>query len=413
MDPRQERGLVIAALTKIDRHDGKWLVPSQSINGRKYAVDLGRQTCECPDCQEAGFKCKHQWEVEFVLKLELGADGTITETRTMTVTQRKTYRQEWRSYNLAQSTEKHRFQVLLHELCRGIEERPTAVTGRKPHRVSDMIFASVFKVYSTFSSRRFSCDLKDAFERGYTSRPIPGMKVNVFLENAALTLILQKLVALSSLPLQAVECDFAPDSTGFSACRFVRWTDEKYGEQRSGRDWVKAHIVTGVKSNIITSIRIEDRNASDCVQFSPMVAETSEHFTIREMSADKAYLSHENLELVAAAGGTAYIPFKTGTVPGKPGTLWEKMYFYYNLKREEFLSHYHKRSLVESTFSMLKAKFRDGVRSKTPVAMKNEVLCKALAHNLCVVIQSQCELGIEADFWQDQGRADVLPLARA
>jgi hypothetical protein len=27
--------------------------------------------------------------------------------------------------------------------------------------------------------------------------------------------------------------------------------------------------------------------------------------------------------------------------------------------------------------------------------MKNEVLCKFIAHNICVVIQSQIELGIE------------------
>jgi hypothetical protein len=33
--------------------------------------------------------------------------------------------------------------------------------------------------------------------------------------------------------------------------------------------------------------------------------------------------------------------------------------------------------------------------------MKNEVLCKFLAHNLCCVIQSQLELAIAADFWGD------------
>ena len=31
--------------------------------------------------------------------------------------------------------------------------------------------------------------------------------------------------------------------------------------------------------------------------------------------------------------------------------------------------------------------------------MKNEVLCKVLCHNLCCLIQSQCELGIEPVFW--------------
>ncbi len=36
---------------------------------------------------------------------------------------------------------------------------------------------------------------------------------------------------------------------------------------------------------------------------------------------------------------------------------------------------------------MIKAKFRDHVRSKTPVAMVNEVLCKLICHNICVLVQ--------------------------
>src|SRR5437016_7577897 len=99
---------------------------------------------------------------------------------------------------------------------------------------------------------------------------------------------------------------------------------------------------------------------------------------------------------------------------GEAGSLWEKMYFYFQFRRDEFLKHYHKRSNVESTFSMVKAKFRDHVRSKTDDAMKNEVLCKLLCHNLCVVIQSQCELGIEPVFWENhqEEKPGVLPLVR-
>jgi hypothetical protein len=39
---------------------------------------------------------------------------------------------------------------------------------------------------------------------------------------------------------------------------------------------------------------------------------------------------------------------------------------------------------VETTFSMIKAKFRDSIRSKSEVGQFNEVLCKVIAHNLCV-----------------------------
>jgi hypothetical protein len=35
-------------------------------------------------------------------------------------------------------------------------------------------------------------------------------------------------------------------------------------------------------------------------------------------------------------------------------------------------------------------------------AMKNEVYCKFVAHNVCCVIISQVELGIEPMFWGEQ-----------
>jgi hypothetical protein len=57
---------------------------------------------------------------------------------------------------------------------------------------------------------------------------------------------------------------------------------------------------------------------------------------------------------------------------------------------------------------MIKVKFRDHIRSKTDVAMKNEALCKFLCHNIVVVHQSHSELGIEPVFWQDEA-ADALP----
>jgi hypothetical protein len=50
---------------------------------------------------------------------------------------------------------------------------------------------------------------------------------------------------------------------------------------------------------------------------------------------------------------------------------------------------------------MIKAKFGSAVRSKTPTAQMNEVLCKVICHNLCVVVKYIHELGIEANFWAE------------
>ena len=78
--------------------------------------------------------------------------------------------------------------------------------------------------------------------------------------------------------------------------------------------------------------------------------------------------------------------------------LWFKMWHLYNFNRDEFLSNYHKRSNLETAFSMMKAKFGGSVRAKTLTAQVNEVLCKVLYHNICVLIQSWYELGIAPIF---------------
>lgn len=162
----------------------------------------------------------------------------------------------------------------------------------------------------------------------------------------------------------------------------------------------------GVRTNIVTAVNISD--AGDCPQFAPLVAETAENFVIREASADKAYLSAENLELLDKMGGTAFIQFKVNSTAGESGSIWEKMFHYFQFRREEFLKHYHQRSNVESTFSMIKRKFGDSLRSKTDTALTNETLCKVLCHNICVLIHEQEELGIVADFWGD-GLVDEEP----
>src|ERR1043166_7646875 len=89
---------------------------------------------------------------------------------------------------------------------------------------------------------------------------------------------------------------------------------------------------------------------------------------------------------------------KSQTSYGPKSTLWTRMLNFYNENRDEFLSHYHKRSNVETTFHMIKSKFGQRLRSKTMTAQINEALCKVLCHNLCVVIQSMHEFGVETNF---------------
>ena len=416
MDTREQRAMEITGDVRITFAAGGWLVNSQTSSD-KYAVNPSATapSCACEDFQTRGKPCKHILAVRLLLERQLRGDPNPTPDQIPPRAPRKTYKQDWPNYNLAQTNEKDHFQVLLADLCRPLPELPLKNAekgGRPPLPIADAIFAAVFKVYSTFSARRFMSDLRTAHERGHVGQAVSYNAVLKYLELPAVTPILQELVRQSSLPLRSVETAFAPDSSGFSTSRFVKWYDQKYGCVREKCEWVKTHLITGVKTNVVTAVRIEDKNSADCPHFVPLVNATAENFTIKEVSADKAYLSNDNLNAVEASGATAYIPFKSNSLPtGTP--LWERMFHYFAFRREDFLNHYHKRSNVESTFSMIKAKFRDHVRAKTDTAMRNEVLAKIVCHNICCVISAWYELGIEPSFWMPKGEAPapvVLPL---
>lgn len=397
---RETRGLVIAARCKIKRIGDVYTVPSQSGPG-SYTVrpHSAIPHCTCPDHETRGVKCKHLFAVEIVSQREENPDGSATVVSTVTVTEtvRKTYSQDWPAYNEAQTNEKEKFLSLLQDLCKGIQE-PPQTKGRKRVPRADGIFAACYKVYSGFSSRRFMTDLRDAEEKGLIGAAIHFNSVLKFLENPDVTPILKAMILESSRPLASVETDFAGDSTGFMTTRYERWFDHKYGTPKKKQEWCKVHLTCGVKTNIVTAVVILDKHAADTKQLPEMVKQTAQNFTINEYSADKAYGSQENYAAIADVGATPFIAFKSNAT-GQVGGLYEKMFHYFSFRRQDFLDHYHKRSAVETTYSMIKRKFGDALRSKTDVAMVNESLCKILCHNLVVLIHEMYELGIEPVFW--------------
>ncbi len=258
--------------------------------------------------------------------------------------------------------------------------------------------------------------LRKAQERDHVKETLCFNTTWKCLQNPALTPILHETIRRKHLPLRAVDVDFAVDSTGFGTSKFERWYDEKYGVTRSQCEWVKAHCCVGVKTNVFTAAYIGEKSAADSPQLKELLMATAANFTVRELSGDKAYLSADNLALVESVGGTAYIPFKVNSVLGNT-PLWDHMFHYFQMRREEFLQHYHKRSNVESSFSAVKRLFGDAVRSKTPTAMVNEVLAKLVCFNLTCVIHEWYELGIDPGVWGMPRRKKasppaILPFAR-
>lgn len=313
---------------------------------------------------------------------------------------RKTYPQQWHEYNLSQTSEKLMFMNILQDITQYIRYRKPPKKGRPQQDLTEMIYCLTLHTYCGKSTRRTISELHQAKTAEHIKK-VPHFNTLLnYYKNPQITTLLQSLIQLSSHPLKNIEEDFAVDSSGFTTSTFARWKDYKWGKQEGKeRIWRKAHVMSGVKTNIITSIEII--NHADTTQFQPLVQKTNETFKIREVSADKAYSSRKNLQTVSNIGGVAYIPFKKGSRRKSKGCLaWSRMMDYFFDHQEDFLSHYHKRSNAETVFSMIKRKFSNNLRTKTPLSQTNEILCKALAHNIVVLIHETFELGISTD-WQE------------
>ena len=95
---------------------------------------------------------------------------------------------------------------------------------------------------------------------------------------------------------------------------------------------------------------------------------TARNFDVQDFVADKAYLGSSNFNLVESLGAEMFVPFKSNSTADGGGRVWNRMFAYWQFHRDTFLARYHQRSNVESAFSMIKRKYGDSVRSKTPVA---------------------------------------------
>ncbi len=396
----------------VENPDGTWFVFSLTSTNR-YKVVLNamdpktgahtRHSCTCPSFELNQDCCKH---IRAVLSVRQQDEtdrrqGKPPRDRTPdgepVIYPRKTYQQDWPNYDLAQQVEESEFRRLLADLCDTLPP-PASQKGTKGGNataaLSDLIFASVYKIYSGKSGRRFATAMSEARESGYVSRALHHSTIARCLESEETTPVLTGLIEASALPFKAIETEFAVDSSGFSACKYDRWYEAKYGRMHAEHSWVKAHVMTGTTTQAITSVIVMDKNSNDTPQFPPLVKATARGFTIRQVSGDKAYATVNNFQAVEDAGGTGYLAFKVNTT-GEAGGVYERMYHLFCLNRDEYLAYYHRRSNVESVFSAVKRLFGDAVRSKNETAMRNEVLGKLLAYNITLLVHAIYELGLE------------------
>jgi hypothetical protein len=262
------------------------------------------------------------------------------------------------------------------------------------------------KSYNNFSARRISSDMKHAQEAGYISR-VPHFNTLLgFLNNAFTYDLLKKLITITAMPLSFLETDFGMDASGFGSYQYERWVRVRFQKAINGqsatrgwRNYVKAHICIGTETHIVSACDVTHGNLSDTKQLPYLVQQTSNNFNAKRYSADKAYSSRKNLQLIQALEAMPFIPFKSNAMPTTKGCpIWKAMYEFFENNKDKFEHFYHRRSQVESCFSQVKRKYGEFLKSKNFESQRNEVLLKFLVHNISTLIEYTFHTGIQIDF---------------
>ena len=341
---------------------------------------------------------------------------------------RKVYARDWHLYNGAQVNEGQDFLSLLGglvDLLNLVESgfRSSCGRGRPRSPLGPILFALVCKAYYGLSSRRLNSQLEIAARLGYlralpsdvfddhsavvfnssgeaVDSLIPGFNtVCYYLRADWMTPILLELVTVSATPVRELETAFAVDGTGWSTHPFERWLDHRLEVETVRHGWVKVHIITGVKTNVVSRAVVSPSAHHDNPYFPELVTSTAQHFKMSKVQADMAYSSRVNHELVRRLGAEFYVPFKSNAAPAaEDGSAWSDALQFFNNFPDAFNDEYHQRSNVESTNSALKRKFPAQLRSKAFSGHVNEILCKIIAYNLGVVGREMRMRGVTPDF---------------
>jgi len=218
-------------------------------------------------------------------------------------------------------------------LSDAIDSRDSQYNGRPRLPFEDMIFSCVFKVYSTFSGCRFNIDLSEAKAKDFISSIPSHVSISRYFGMEVLTPYLKMLIEESSLTLAEIEKRFAVDASGLSTTDGFTWLHAKFTEPRliDKKDWLKIHICTGVKTNIISAVEVSERYDHDTNYFASLVEDTANNFEMNEVSADAACLPKANLKTAIDNNAIPYIAWKSnsGISDAKDSRLWNKLFHYY------------------------------------------------------------------------------------
>jgi len=318
------------------------------------------------------------------------------------MTERKRYPRDESLYNLIQENEVMLFLRYLplavwwvagnKSLWRG--------RGRPPKNLYDIIVCLAIRKYFNFSLRRGMGLLKLFRALGVIDVSIPCFKtLDNYQRSTEIVPYLDEVLKLTAEPLTLIEHFFATDTTGTATTCYSSWFDIRTRKKGMKRQHMMAHVTVGTKLKSAVAFDARTGRGGHSEVLREHIAEVAKSFEVKEWSADRAYLSRENCNAVAAVGAEPWFKLKSNTTAKTRGSpAWRKMVLEFWQNPEVAERKYHRRSAVESAISAKKRKFGSFVRAKKDASKENEETLSWIGYNFSVLCRAVHEFGLKPHF---------------
>lgn len=270
------------------------------------------------------------------------------------------------------------------------------INGRPKSYIVDVVKSLLIMNYHSWSYNRSRSDLKDMVEKGVINKLPAKSTLNKYMQEISFTEILQKIIEVSAMLFIEKETVFMIDAAWFFNRMIVSDSQYKYKYAKKRGKTIdlpthvktrKLHILIAKQSKIIVSARTSMGKSNDINYFDTLLTSAINiGFNVKTILGDAAYGSKDNYSLCDENQIDAFLQFKKNSVPGRSQSkLRREKLIIFREQPQIWYETYRFRQIVEGVFSSIKRKGRHLLRSRNGIAQENEMLLKALWHNLCVI----------------------------
>ena len=311
---------------------------------------------------------------------------------------------DWTAYNQAQLEEMDNQLILIRNMVNEASERIWQMINRKgkgrPAKdARDKAKAILVQQYF-MATDRFAAQLVWFLrEKLEIDERLTPKDIERAYEDADVIAILMEVFKLTNEVVKDKETEFSIDGSGLPTSIKQNYANDK--DKKKSYEMLIGMV--GVNIKLFTAIDITPGPCNESPYLIPLLEQTNEiYIKIDSVSADSAYLSRANCDAIDSVGAKPYIFPKENTIIKKRGSkAWKEMLLAFIDNPQDWLEHYHKRSISESVNSVWKRKYTRPLARRIEDRRKVEAFARAVCYNIRRVSYLRYLRGIEVPWLEE------------